>query len=248
MIYKRDATVQELNSHSGEIGADQTRFKLRRMLVLISFLTLSLMLMLLAYGGVGAFAVEDTVEGIDEEAFVQDAVSDLNAYWAGEFSRLGYPYRPANLTFVYDKPVDGGCGLLYSEYGPAYCGYDGTLYYPLSWAVPGGQPLEEYGYSAVAMGMAHETGHHVQAQMDQFGISLDPDGWEPIRHELQADCLAGMWSGRADARFGAGGTEAILTALHDLEGPLHGTAEQRISAFGTGYYGGDLSQCLALTV
>jgi hypothetical protein len=57
-----------------------------------------------------------------------------------------------------------------------------------------------------------------------------------------------MWSGRADARFGAGGTEAILTALHDLEGPLHGTAEQRISAFGTGYYGGDLSRCLALTV
>ena len=242
------------------------RLRLRRMVVLISFLTTFLMLMLLVYGVVGAFAVEGApavapaatpaatpavtpVEEplvIDEAAFVQDVLSDANAYWAEEFTRLGYPYRPANLVLVYDKPIEAECGPLYPEYGPAYCGYDGTLYYPLSWAVPGGQPLEEYGYSAVAMGMAHETGHHVQMQMDELGIrSLD--GWTPVQNELQADCLAGMWSRRADARFGDGGTEAILTVLTELGAATHGTAEQRIAAFEDGYNTGDLSRCLALT-
>ncbi len=234
------------------------RLRPRRILALISLMTASLMLMLLAYGGVGAFAVEGLPPetplvaptgapvSIDEAAFVQDVISDANAYWAAEFALLGYSYRPANLLLVYDKPLEAECGLLYPEYGPAYCGYDGTLYYPVSWAVPGGQPLEEYGYSAVAMGMAHETGHHVQMQMDELGLrSLDE--WTPVQNELQADCLAGMWSRRADARFGAGGTEAILTALTDLGASTHGTAEQRISAFGDGYYTGDLSRCLALT-
>ncbi len=246
------------------------RLRPRRMLVLISLLTASLMLMLLAYGGVGAFAVEGapavtpaatpvvtstatpaavpagTPLSIDEAAFVTDVVANANAYWGGEFARLGLPYRPANLQFVYEEPIDGGCGQLYPEYGPGYCGYEETLYYPVSWAVPGGQPLEEYGYAAVAMGMAHETGHHVQMQMDELGIR-GLDGWTPVQNELQADCFAGMWSRRADARFGDGGTEAILTVLSDLGASTHGTAEQRISAFEDGYYTGDLSRCLALT-
>ena len=213
-----------------------------RMLAVISFLTASLTIALLAYDDEGAFAVEGTT---DEAAFVTDVVADANAYWAGEFARLGYPYRPANLRFVYDEPVGGGCGSLYPEWGPAYCGYDGTLYYPLSWSVPGGQPLEKYGYSAVSMGMAHETGHHVQAQFGELGL-LGLEGWDPVRHELQADCLAGIWSGRADPRFGAGGTEAILNALVDLSAPTHGTSEQRISAFAEGYYNRDLARCLAL--
>ncbi len=234
------------------------RLRPRRMLALISLLTASLMLTLLAYGGVGASAVEGLPPGvpevtptgtpvsIDEAAFVRDVVSDANAYWGEEFARLGYSYRPANLVLIYDEPVEAGCGQLYPEDGPAYCGYEETLYYPVSWAVPGGQPLEEYGYSAVAMGMAHETGHHVQMQMDEFGIR-GLDSWTPVQNELQADCFAGMWTRRADARFGAGGTEAILTALTDLGASTHGTAEQRISAFGDGYYTGDLSRCLALT-
>ncbi len=66
------------------------RFGLRRMLVLKAFLSVSMMLMLLAYCGVGAFAVEGAAEGTDEEAFVQDVVSDVNAYWAREFARPGY--------------------------------------------------------------------------------------------------------------------------------------------------------------
>ena len=212
------------------------------MLAVISFLTASLTLALMLYDGEGAFAVE----GVDEEAFVADVVADANAYWGAEFALLGHPYRPAGLKFVYDVPIDGGCGPIYPEWGPAYCGYDETLYYPVSWAVPGGQPLEQYGYSAVAMGMAHETGHHVQMQLDELGLR-GLGAQDLVQRELEADCLAGMWSRRADPRFGDGGTDAILTALVDLGAPTHGTAEQRISAFGDGYNTGDLSRCLALT-
>ncbi len=69
---------------------------------MISVLTTLLMLLLLAYGVVGAFAVEgDPAVApaatpaaeplvIDEAAFVQDVLSDANAYWAGEFARRGY--------------------------------------------------------------------------------------------------------------------------------------------------------------
>ena len=230
MIYKHRVTVCE-----GERG----RLRLWRMLALISFLTAALTVALLAYDE-GAYAVE----GTDEASFVTDVVSDANAYWAGEFAKLGYSYRPADLAFIYDQPVEGGCGPLYPQDGPAYCGADEILYYPLSWAVPGGQPLEQYGYSAVSMGVAHEMGHHVQIQMDELGRDLG--SWTGVQHELQADCLAGMWSGRADPRFEAGGPEAIVAALVDLSSQSHGTAEQRISAFGEGYYNGDLSRCLAL--
>ncbi len=198
------------------------------------------MLTFSAYGW--AFAVE----GTDEAAFVEGVVADANAFWARQFELLGYPYMPAGLEFVYDEPVSSGCGPIYSYEGPLYCQFDGTLYYPLNWTLPSGRPLEQYGYSAVAMAIAHEVGHHAQKQMDDFGIrSLD--NWTETGHELQADCFAGVWAKQANEQIEDGGTEAILSVLLGLGGPIHGTYQQRIAAFELGYYSGDLAQCLALT-
>ncbi|MDX6379630.1 MAG: uncharacterized protein QOI57_654 [Rubrobacteraceae bacterium] len=218
------------------------RPRLRRALILIASLTTALMLMFLAYDRSEAFAVEGTTEA----DFVKAVVDDTNAYWANELGSLGYPYSPANLAFLYDAPVDSLCGPVYPSEGPLYCRYDATLYYPVNWTVPGGRALDQYGYSAVAFGVAHEIGHHVQEQMDKFNLrSLD--NWTLIQQELQADCFAGLWARQANEQLGAGGIEAILSALVDLGTPSHGGGAERITSFGLGYNTGDLGQCLALT-
>src|SRR4051812_18468143 len=146
----------------GEHMVRWVRPRLRRALILIASLTTALMLMFLAYDRSEAFAVEGTTEA----DFVKAVVDDTNAYWANELGSLGYPYSPANLAFLYDAPVDSLCGPVYPSEGPLYCRYDATLYYPVNWTVPGGRALDQYGYSAVAFGVAHEIGHHVQEQMD----------------------------------------------------------------------------------
>jgi predicted metalloprotease len=126
--------------------------------------------------------------------------------------------------------------------GPAYCPYDGTLYYPLHW-LDNGRTLADYGRSAVEWGVAHEIGHHAQVQMDELGIQR-MDVIPADRVELQADCFAGMYADQAITQ--PGGVEAALAAMMDAGGPEHGTSQQRIAAFELGYNTGDLSRCLAL--
>lgn len=220
----------------------RVRPRLRRALILIAALTASLTLLFLAYDRSEAFAVE----GTNEADFVQAVASDVNAYWANQLGSLGYSYSPANLAFLYDEPIDSLCGPIYPYEGPLYCTLDGTLYYPVNWTVPGGRALDQYGYSAVAMGVAHEIGHHAQEQMDKFNLR-NLDNWTLTQQELQADCFAGLWAQQANEQLGAGGIEAILSALVDLGAPMHGGGADRITAFGLGYHSGDLGQCLALT-
>ncbi len=105
-----------------------------------------------------------------------------------------------------------------------------------------------YGWDHI---IAHEWGHHIQ---DLLGIdaSRNPeldDGYYVIELELMADCLAGVYAQDATAR----GTieedevddaETITEASGDLpetafdDERAHGTGEQRVEAFFTGYEDG----------
>ena len=213
-------------------GRGEAGFRPRRLLVLLS-LVACLISMTLAYDG-EAFAQAD-----NEENFVAQVVSDVNVYWEGKFQRLGDPYTPAELAFVYNKPVDSGCGSISTVDGPAYCPDNQTLYYPLRWRTDG-RTLADYGASAVKWGIAHEIGHNVQAQMDTLGIQrLDTIPIDLI--ELQADCFSGMY-----ASTQSGGIEAALAAMQDAGGLEHGTSQERMAAFELGYETGELSQCLDL--
>ena len=207
----------------------------RKGLVLIALLT-CLVLVLSTYGG-EAFA-----QGTTDEGFVKSVVSNVNAFWDKEFQQLGYPYSPANLVFVYDRPVDSPCGSFSTVDGPAYCPYDGTLYYPLYW-LDDGRTLADYGQSAVEWGVAHEIGHHAQVQMDELGIQrMDVMPAEQV--ELQADCFAGMYADQATTR--PQDIEAAIAAMSGAGRTEHGTSQQRMAAFELGYNTGDLGQCLAL--
>jgi predicted metalloprotease len=213
-------------------GYRETGSGTRRLLVPL-ILAACLISMILVYNG-EAFAQAD-----DEEGFVTQVVSDVNAYWNGKFQLLGDPYTPAQVAFVYNKPVDTGCGFISTVDGPAYCPDNQTLYYPLRWRTDG-RTLADYGPSAVEWGVAHEIGHNVQMQMDALGIQrLDAIPINLI--ELQADCLSGMYVSTQP-----GGIDAALTAMQDTGGVEHGTSEERMAAFELGYETGDLSQCLDL--
>ena len=163
-------------------------------------------------------------------------VSNANSFWGNEFQKLGVPYTPAKLAFVYDQPVDTLCGPFSTDTGPAYCPDDQTVYYPVHW-LDNGQTLAAYGASAVEWGIGHEVGHNAQWQMYESGIQGLRPYPETTLVEMQADCFADMYANQA------------LTSPRGIEGALAAmqiVSQQRIAAFELGYETGDLSQCLAL--
>ena len=104
------------------------------------------------------------------------------------------------------------------------------------------------GDFAVALILAHEFGHHVADELaSQLSVAL-PAG---KNIELIADCLAGVWAYTAyyNNLLEAGDWEegiALLSVLGDediLTQDSHGTAEERIAAFETGYNTGDILAC-----
>jgi predicted metalloprotease len=123
---------------------------------------------------------------------------------------------------------------------------------------------------------AHEFGHHIENQLglferaDRSGTGPESDS---VRIELMADCLAGMWAGTAttteDPDTGVPFLEPITR--DELEQALsaaaavgddniqrrsggdvnpeafsHGSSEQRVQWFSTGYEGGTIQDCNAL--
>jgi len=141
-------------------------------------------------------AGDDFVPITDIETITSLTISDLEAWWAEELpavfgveyeslSAFG-PYFPSNG----DVPVCGG-PLQPEEFSrnAFYCSLNDTV----QWDAEGLMaPLfQEFGDFTVALVLAHEWGHAVQAR---FGFD---DVRQPtIVSELQADCLAGSWTGR----------------------------------------------------
>jgi predicted metalloprotease len=203
------------------------RLKMLTLLVLLPCLTL----MLLAYSSGEAFA-----QGTTDEGLLESMVSNANTFWDSEFQKLGLPYTPAKLKFVYNKGLNSVCGSFSTQDGPAYCPANKTIYYPLYWQ-DNGQTLASYGSGAMEWAVGHEVGHNVQLQMYEQGFQNLSPYPETLLVEMQADCFAGMYANQASAP-----PESIKAAL----GAMLIVSQERIAAFELGYKTGDLSQCLAL--
>lgn len=206
---------------------------------------------------------QDANERID--CRMQGASASLEDYWQSEGPNIGLDYVGPQDFVLFEQTVSTACGNASSATGPFYCPPDQTIYIDTSFydqlesrfGASGGPLAEMYV-------VAHEWGHHVQnlagvlerTQDGQTGPTSNA-----VRVELQADCFAGAWAAAAahtedehgvpflqpitreqytqaiDAAA-AVGDDRIQEAVQGQVTPhsfTHGTSEQRVRWFETGY-------------
>ncbi|GGL01072.1 membrane protein [Sphaerisporangium melleum] len=203
-----------------------------------------------------------------ENCRVVGVVNSIQAYWNDAFDSGGSgSYSPAR-TVLFSQAVDTGCGQASSQVGPFYCPSDKRVYLDLSFF---DELQSKFGAKggpfAQAYVIAHEYGHHVQDLLGTMGrVQGDEQGAQSasVRLELQADCYSGVWAKNAvDTGFyekpftetdiqealdaaAAVGDDRIQEKAQgrvDPEAFTHGTSEQRMKWFSTGYTSGDPGKC-----
>jgi uncharacterized protein len=206
--------------------------------------------------------------------FVSAVLGSTEAVWTDVFARAGKSYQPPTLV-MFSGATQSGCGFAQAAMGPFYCPMDQKVYLDTSFF----QDLEQrFGACDVgsktcqfsqAYVIAHEIGHHVQnllgllPQVQQAQRAMDEtqaNGLQ-VRVELQADCLAGVWANRAQAKWNfiePGDVESALqtaSAIGDdrlqrqAQGYVvpdsftHGTSAQRSQWFMSGLKSGAVASC-----
>lgn len=201
-------------------------------------------------------------------AFVATVLADTEDVWTQIFqaSRQQYP-MPRLVLFRGSTPT--ACGMGESASGPFYCPGDGKVYIDLQFFDTLRSRLGAPGDFAQAYVIAHEVGHHVQnvigvtQKMDQMRgrVSQAEMNAMSVRVELQADCLAGVWthhSQRGKGWLEAGDIDEALNAAAQIgddtlqrnagravvpESFTHGTSQQRMTWFRRGLQNGSVKDC-----
>ncbi len=172
---------------------------------------------------------------------IELARSDIEAFWQSEFDSEGSIYDGPIQFKAYDREIETECGTAELD-NAFYCSADHSIYFDINFLTT---QLETNGDFAPVLIIAHEWGHLVQSLL---GI-LHDDTLYSIQIELQADCLAGVWSRNADDRglLEEGDFEEGIVALFRVRDPkgtdffdpqAHGTAGERIDAFNDGFDSG----------
>jgi predicted metalloprotease len=206
--------------------------------------------------------------------FVSAILGSTEAEWKDVFDQAGRTYKPPTLV-MFTGATQSGCGVAQSAMGPFYCPIDQKVYLDTSFfqdlerrfrACDVGSKTCQFSQAYV---IAHEIGHHVQnllgilpkVQQAKQGIEQVDANALQVRVELQADCLAGVWANRAQAKWQfiePGDVEAALqtaSAIGDdrlqrqTQGYVvpdaftHGTSAQRTRWFTSGLKSGQVASC-----
>ena len=157
--------------------------------------------------------------------------------------------------------------------GPFYCPTDQIIYLDTTFFedVLEGQLGGKGGDFVEPYVLAHEFGHHIQNLLGTMGQVRTQQGptSDSVRLELQADCYAGMWTSGATGTTDSKGVqifesidEADITEALDAaktvgddriqkqgggdvnpEQWTHGSSEERMRWFTTGYNATSIKQC-----
>lgn len=188
--------------------------------------------------------------------FLQFVVSDAADYWNGILTAAGYPQSHVN--FLFPAPgvlYDTACGTT-NDTTMKYCPGDDTIYFSQQVAYdlwtgafvgPDGENLgqAQAGDLTVAYLVAHEVAHNAQEELGLLERYATP------QIEQHADCWAGVWARSAQSRglldpndVQEGLNGAWTAGDSQTWNPQHhGTSQERINAFWTGYSSGYPQAC-----
>jgi predicted metalloprotease len=173
----------------------------------------------------------------------------IDQFWEARFQEAGRTYDPPQGVIAFDEPIVTACGRANPEREAAfYCVIDEKIYYSSEFRTLIEEQIGDFAWVIV---VAHEWGHHIQAQLgSDLGVAPDRAGEVvPIAFEQQADCLAGAYAVDAELAgwLDSGDIEEALTITEmagdppstpATEPPAYGTGDARIDALLMGYTSG----------
>ena len=197
----------------------------------------------------------------------------LEGYWAKVLpQQTGKQLQPTQII-TFTGGTSTGCGNASADVGPFYCPTDQIIYLDTTFFedVLEGQLGGKGGDFVEPYVLAHEFGHHIQNLLGTMGRVRTQSGptSDSVRLELQADCYAGMWTRGATGTTDQSGvqifesidegdiTEALDAAKAvgddriqkqgggdvNPEQWTHGSSEERMRWFTTGYNATSIKQC-----
>ena len=220
-------------------------------------------------GPVATQSAQPSAENAQNRDFVAAILGETEDVWGAIFQAGGAGYEQPKLV-LFSGGVQTACGGASSASGPFYCPGDHKVYLDTGFFADRRARLGGGGDFAEAYVIAHEVGHHVQTltgvsarvnQARRAGQPVEGDGGLLVRQELQADCYAGLWAFHAQQRHrwlepgdieealataSAIGDDRLQTQSQGEVVPdafTHGTAEQRVRWFKTGFESGDVAAC-----
>jgi predicted metalloprotease len=206
--------------------------------------------------------------------FVSAVLGSTEAVWTDYFGQAGQTYKPPTLV-MFSGATQSGCGFAQKAMGPFYCPIDQKVYLDTSFF----QDLQQrFGACNVgsktcqfsqAYVIAHEIGHHVQnllgvlpkVQQAQRAMDQTEANSLQVRVELQADCLAGVWANRGQAKWDfiePGDVDSALQTASAIgddrlqrrsqgyvvpDSFTHGSSAQRTRWFTAGLKSGSVAGC-----
>jgi len=206
--------------------------------------------------------------------FVSAVLGSTEAVWTDYFAQAGQTYKPPTLV-MFSGATQSGCGFAQKAMGPFYCPIDQKVYLDTSFfqdlqqrsgACDVGSKTCQFSQAYV---IAHEIGHHVQnllgvlpkVQQAQRAMDQTEANSLQVRVELQADCLAGVWANRGQAKWDfiePGDVDSALQTASAIgddrlqrrsqgyvvpDSFTHGTSAQRSQWFTTGLKSGTVAGC-----